>query len=164
MPHVIESPFRERRKAVWRVSDCLIERRRPSVWHDDHTARRRNQGSRYGSWREVNTVSTLPAISHQGQRAAVVGLFEALADRWEAETALESVVTRKATHPSYQRIIGMGEPAVPLILRRLEREPRQWFWALTAITGEDPAHGETTAEGASRAWLRWGRERGFVVD
>lgn len=103
-------------------------------------------------------------LVNQSRRAAVGILFNDLADRWEAETALESVAARKATHPAYQRIIGMGYPAVPLILGRLQREPRQWFWALTAITGEDPAHGETTADGATDTWLRWGRERGLVVD
>lgn len=81
--------------------------------------------------------------------------FENLADQWEDETVFESVVTRKAMHPAYQRIIGMGRPAVPLILRRLQREPAQWFWALTAITGEDPARGEDTVEGATAAWLAW---------
>lgn len=83
--------------------------------------------------------------------------FENLADQWEDETVFESVVTRKAMHPAYQRIIGMGRPAVPLILRRLRREPAQWFWALTAITGEDPARGEDTVEGAAAAWLNWSR-------
>ena len=43
-----------------------------------------------------------------------------------------------ATHPSYQQILGMGWHAVPLILAELEREPARWFWALRAISGEDP--------------------------
>lgn len=81
--------------------------------------------------------------------------FENLADQWETETVFESVVTRKALHPAYQRIIGMGPTVVPFILRRLRREPAQWFWALTAITGEDPAFGEDTVEGAAAAWLAW---------
>jgi hypothetical protein len=29
--------------------------------------------------------------------------------------------------PPYQQIIGMGPPAVPLILEELRREPDQWF-------------------------------------
>ncbi|MDQ6805142.1 MAG: hypothetical protein M3065_09260 [Actinomycetota bacterium] len=65
-------------------------------------------------------------------------------------------------HPAYQRIIGLGRPAVPLILKRLAEEPAQWFWALTAITGEDPAVGQTTLDGAAGAWLSWGRARGLV--
>lgn len=68
---------------------------------------------------------------------------------WEAETVFESVVTRKAMHPAYQRIIGLGPPAVPMILKRLAEEPAQRFWALTAITGKDPAVGQTTLDGAT---------------
>jgi hypothetical protein len=90
--------------------------------------------------------------------------FENLADEWEAATAFESVVTRQAIHPAYQRIIGMGEDVVPLILRRLRREPLQWFWALTAITGQDPAEGTATADAAAEAWLDWGRAQGLVID
>lgn len=67
-------------------------------------------------------------------------------------------------HPAYQRIIGMGGPGVPLLLDRLRRQPAQWFWALTAMTGEDPALGEDTLEGAREAWLRWGREQDLPRD
>jgi hypothetical protein len=89
--------------------------------------------------------------------------YENLADQWERETDFESVVARKVMHPAYQRIIGMGYAAVPLILRRLQREPRQWFWALTSITGEDPAEGQTSADGAAQAWLEWARRRGVAL-
>ncbi|WP_333155627.1 hypothetical protein [Microcoleus sp. SVA1_A1] len=34
----------------------------------------------------------------------------------------------------YQRIIGMGQPVVPLIFRDLEQKSDYWFWALRAIT------------------------------
>ena len=39
---------------------------------------------------------------------------------------------------SYQKIIGMGPAVVPLILSELETEPDHWFWALEAITDENP--------------------------
>ncbi len=91
----------------------------------------------------------------RSNRIRVEVAFEDLADQWESETVFESVVARKALHPAYQRIIGMGPTVVPLILRRLRREPAQWFWALTAITGQDPALGEDTIEGATAAWLAW---------
>src|SRR5580658_1570612 len=38
----------------------------------------------------------------------------------------------------YQKIIAMGPPAVPLILEELRASPDHWFWALCALTGEDP--------------------------
>ena len=36
----------------------------------------------------------------------------------------------------------MGEPVVPLILDELRREPDHWFWALEAITEENPVRPE----------------------
>jgi len=35
-------------------------------------------------------------------------------------------------------MIGLGWPVVPLILEELNREPNQWFWALEAITEQNP--------------------------
>jgi hypothetical protein len=32
----------------------------------------------------------------------------------------------------------MGMPVIPLILEDFRSEPFHWFWALNAITGEDP--------------------------
>ena len=59
--------------------------------------------------------------------------------------------------PSYQQIIGMGDMALPLILRELAREPDHWFWALHAITGADPV--EPDARGdvrkMAKAWIEW---------
>jgi len=88
--------------------------------------------------------------------------FEALAEQWRDETMMLSSPTKTAMHPSYQRIIGMGQPVVPLILQELERRPDHWFWALHAITGEDPARSTDDFGVAADAWLNWGRARGYV--
>ncbi len=85
--------------------------------------------------------------------------FEALAEQWRDETMMLSSPTKAAMHPSYQRIIGMGQPAVPLILQELERRPDHWFWALHAITGEDPAHSADNVDAVTDAWLNWWRAR-----
>ena len=83
--------------------------------------------------------------------------------RWKAQTALHSSIAKKAQHPDYQRIIGMGEAVVPLILRWLKHEPDFWFEALVAITGEQPMRPEHAGDiGALAAdWLEWGRARGY---
>jgi len=87
--------------------------------------------------------------------------FEELADDWEADTEFGSV-RDMALHRSYQQIIGMGRDAVPLILERLRDRPNHWFWALSAITGEDPAAGLTDFDEATHSWLEWGRRGGLL--
>ena len=68
------------------------------------------------------------------------GQFKKPADQWERETALLSNSGRAAEHPAYQEIISMGQPAVPLILKRMEFQGGHWFEALHRITGEDPVN------------------------
>ncbi len=65
---------------------------------------------------------------------------------------------------SYQQIIGMGEPAVPLLLEELQREPDHWFWALEAITQESPVPPEAKGKlnETARAWIEWGRQKGYI--
>ncbi len=90
--------------------------------------------------------------------------FNTLAKRWRDDTAALSSPTAKAVHPAYQRIIGMGPRALPLILREMKREPDDWFWALTAITGEDPVPPEDAGDMDKMvdAWLRYGEQGGLL--
>ncbi len=87
--------------------------------------------------------------------------FSELADQWRTETAFTSSVSEMAMNDAYQKIIGMGKAALPLILRELEREPDHWFWALRAITRENPVPPEDMGdvEKMADAWLRLARER-----
>jgi hypothetical protein len=73
-------------------------------------------------------------------------------------------MAQMATLKPYQRIIGMGSPAVPLILEELRREPDQWFWALEAITEENPVPPEAAGKvrEMARAWIDWGQRQGFL--
>jgi hypothetical protein len=89
-------------------------------------------------------------------------LFRQLADQWRKETAHLSMAIKKVMHPAYQRIIGLGPDAIPLILRELQRRPGHWFWALKAITGEDPAQSESTVSQAAQVWLQWGKEHQYI--
>ena len=59
----------------------------------------------------------------------------------------------------------MGWPAVPLILEELQREPDQWFWALEAITEENPVPPEArgNVRHMAQAWLEWGKQKGIVA-
>ncbi len=90
--------------------------------------------------------------------------FAALARQWADETAHVSSPAKQTSHPAYLRIVSKGPMAIPLILRELEKKPLFWFTALTAITGEQPVresdYGDIRA--MRDAWLRWGRERGYL--
>jgi hypothetical protein len=87
-----------------------------------------------------------------------------LADKWMRETAALSSITEKATHPAYQQIIGMGPRAVPFLLRQLQDRGGHWFWALKAITRQDPVPVEARGlmRAMAEAWLNWGRERDLI--
>ena len=86
-----------------------------------------------------------------------------LVQQWRAETEFSSSLTEMAAHPAYQRIIGMGRLALPMIFRELAAEPGHWFWALKAITGCDPvppSH-RGNIELMAADWLTWGKSRGY---
>ena len=87
--------------------------------------------------------------------------FHSLVQQWKQETAHHSNIAKKALHPAYQEIIGMGKAAVPLLLDELRREPDDWFWALHAITGANPvpaaSAGNIRANGGGMAQLGFGK-------
>ncbi len=89
--------------------------------------------------------------------------FRELVARWKQESLYLSSTTAMTELPSYQEIIRMGEPAVPLLLAELEREPNHWFMALMAITGADPVPvaDRGRLDRMTAAWLRWGRANGY---
>ena len=107
-------------------------------------------------------VETSSQMAPSEDATGLVQRFRELAETWRRETALFSFVQQRAMHPAYQRIIGMGWLAVPLILQQLRRQPDHWLWALHSITGEEPAHATDGFQAAVEAWLRWGFERGLL--
>ena len=101
------------------------------------------------------------------QHAAHERRFTRFATAWKAETELISKVTARILHPAYQKIIGMGEAAIPFILKDLsENGPDDWFWALTAITDENPITEAIVGDmhAMTEAWLQWGTKAGYLDD
>lgn len=89
--------------------------------------------------------------------------FERLKTEWDRSSAHMSSITDIVMLPSYQEILGMGKTAIPLILHELENEPAHWFWALRAITGEDPVPAESRGRvrEMAQAWIEWGHRKGY---
>ena len=119
----------------------------------------------------------------QEERSAIEGMFEAvrlaaiarethdlrnefarLKRRWKTETAGDSVGTSILLHEAYLSIIGMGRPALPLILEDMEQHGGHWFAALKAISGEDPVPRDDRGRirKMQNSWIEWGRDRGII--
>jgi hypothetical protein len=98
------------------------------------------------------------------ERASLAGRFRHLAAWWKRDSEFQSSPSRIALHSAYQQIIGMGREALPLILRDLEQTQAPWFWALQAISGEDPVRAEDRGyiDRMTTAWIRWGKQRKLV--
>ncbi len=90
--------------------------------------------------------------------------FAELASRWHEETGMHSVQTRITSHPAYLRIIGMGERAIPLIIRDLQECGGNWYAALHAITGVSPLPADARGDipRMKAAWLQWAREHEYI--
>lgn len=91
--------------------------------------------------------------------------FTQLAEEWHGETGHLSSPQQIALHHAYQSIIGLGEPAIPLILADLKERGGQWYWALHAITNASPVPVDDAGNIAKmkEAWLRWGDARGHTT-
>ncbi|MGB3310361.1 MAG: hypothetical protein WBA86_11510 [Nodosilinea sp.] len=90
--------------------------------------------------------------------------FQSLKETWEEETKRMSFASDMILHPAYQKIIAMGQDAVPLMLEDLQTNLSHWFWALYVITGANPVKPEDEGRIAkmAEAWLEWGRNHGYA--
>jgi hypothetical protein len=98
-----------------------------------------------------------PAHLRSNDRAASL---QSLLQQWHIERGSTSSATAMLMAPACQRIIGMGQDALPLILTQLKSEgddPDHWFWALWAITGANPVPAEVQGDTVkmAHAWLEW---------
>ena len=94
--------------------------------------------------------------------------FREQAEKWDKETAHISSPVQRFSHPSYMAILGMAQDdrdkVIDLLLRDMRDNSREWFWALSYLTHENPV----TRKESGRlnkmidAWVRWGKERGRI--
>jgi hypothetical protein len=109
----------------------------------------------------VTVVSSRPISIPTVEDAAK---FARLASQWREETRALSSDSDIVANFNYHQIMGMGERALPLIFDEMEAHGGRWFWALRAITGENPVRPEDrgNVRRMTEAWLEWARERKYV--
>lgn len=100
----------------------------------------------------------------KAKQAALAGEFEKLASKWKAETTGLSSILHITRNDSYLDIIGMGEKAVPLILRDMMMSPHHWFIALKAITKENPVENAHigNVRKMTNDWIKWGKQKRLI--
>ena len=150
-------PFSVQQEIRYKYEDVEETRRRVAFLNSDIRDHIRNL------WTESRGKVQGEDQSQQQPSPSLATLFGRLATDWR-ESREPGDIHQIAMHRAYQRIVGLGMPVVPYILRELENKPDHWFWALNAITGEDPVSPD--AQGDLRkmveAWLELGRERGYI--
>lgn len=112
------------------------------------------------------TLDTMERV-HSGRALSIVPdelKFASLLDAWYRERKASSSLSDITTCESYMKIIGMGDRALPLILRQLRSEggkPDHWFTALRLITNQNPvaAKDRGNLREMKRAWLSWADDK-----
>ncbi len=94
--------------------------------------------------------------------------FHREAEKWDHETAHLSSPAQRFAHPSYVAILGMAEQnrdrVIDLLLRDLQQNRREWFWALSYLTHENPIPRSASGrlDKMIKAWVEWGKEQGRI--
>ncbi|MEQ9488562.1 MAG: hypothetical protein RIM72_06165 [Alphaproteobacteria bacterium] len=96
--------------------------------------------------------------------SSVRDIFDFHAAKWKDETMFASSLSEKYLHPSYGRIIGLGEKALPYIFSSMSEERDDWFYAIRSITGENvvPDSLAGDVEKMTQCWLEWGKKHGYL--
>lgn len=125
------------------------------------STRRRDTAAQY--WQDRLPESIYRSYTQLGS-GEVLARFDELAQLWRRDTSVLSNLELRFNHPIYRRLIAVGQPVVPLLLRSLDDDPLDWVWALETIVGKEAPRVEPphTAEGTRDAWLAWGKQRGYV--
>jgi hypothetical protein len=90
--------------------------------------------------------------------------FKRLLSEWKTQAAHLSSIKAKIIVPAYLEIIGMGQPALRLILNELKERPTYLFPALRAITGVDPVKpgDKGKLRQMANTWIEWGRQHNII--
>lgn len=139
-------PFTSVKKDAWRACDHT------ELWGELESKMDRCE----------HKIAIAPVSLRMIATSQLVGDFNERAERWRRETSFQSSLVAQFMHEDYQSIMAKGAEVIPLILRRLQKAPESWFWALKHLAGEDAAKDTDNPTDAAEAWLRWGRTKGYI--
>ena len=118
------------------------------------------ESGNYSWFPEVNLCTNCPTL----EARRIEDRFSELVSEWRRGTGGLSSPRAIVSHPAYQQIIQMGEPALPLIFRELRDNGGWWYPALRTLTGKNPIPEEAKGRPPlnREAWLAWGQRNGYL--
>jgi hypothetical protein len=139
---------------------------------DDYAGARKRQHNPYAAMdgrglRPISPRETNCPKRNPLHDALLLSEFKGHIEKWKKETRHWSSLARILLHPSYMRIIALAgkiphHEGAKLLLIELAEEPRHWFRALEAVTGENPVRPEYDFDQSVEAWLDYGESHGII--
>ena len=99
---------------------------------------------------------------------SVADRFHEHSEKWQRETMHMSSPTQRMEHPSYQAILGLArdnkDEVVRLLIRDMTEYGREWFWALSYLTGENPINRKDAGklDKMIASWQNWAKDRNLA--
>jgi hypothetical protein len=141
---------------------AIVQRHRPG---GDYRVFERERSSNKDviEWRKKSKPAKF-AVIHTSFSLGAEASFRIRAKRWRHDTDGLSAIEDVITHPDYLKIIGMGKPAIPLILNELRVNGGRWYIALESISEQNPVACEYVGyvKRMKEAWLEWGRTNHYL--
>lgn len=141
------------------LEDARIAQKEQSLIHEWST----RIPNTFREWHASSHFPTvLDAIVKSSESVAV--RFYRLAADWSENTHGLSSVDDLISDPSYQQIIQLGWPVVPLLLMDLQKNKRFWFPALYTITKIRPFDPSDVGNfrRMTEAWIKWGKRKQLI--
>jgi len=87
---------------------------------------------------------------------SVEAVFNELYSQWQKETEYNSFIGSQ-TNGIYEKIVQLGDPAVPYIINKIKEEDAHLFIALCKITGQNPVKKENrgNVKKMAKDWIDW---------
>lgn len=100
--------------------------------------------------------------------------FDTLAKEWRETAGLYSMWNGMRRQAAAQKLVDLGKPVVPLILKTLETDKWiAWSQLLCEITGTRPDYQPDKVAGGgfvainvkdfAQAWIDWGKANGYTI-
>jgi hypothetical protein len=83
---------------------------------------------------------------------------------WQSETIFSSSVSEITNNSAYRSIIGLGQEVLPFIFDDLKNNDNHWFYALEALTGQNPIKEKHRGfiPLMKKDWIEWGKENNLT--